>query len=126
LLRHGESSLRLQITDDLKQDLCVYLMAVAKSLERKKVVAKAFRGALSFALVQPSFAWDFSVFIEHRRKPLGQRIKQSMPGASEGQVQGMLDLLFGPVLYLSLIRQQRVSPKHISTFVNAALPTLKT
>lgn len=110
-----------ELTEALEQ----YLLAVANVLDRSTTVGRAFRGALSEALIDDDYAPRFSAFIVRRRAPVEARLRKAYPRMPEQVVEQALDLLFGPLLYRLMIRDVPVSADQIRAFVESALVVMQ-
>ncbi len=121
LLSFGEAKLPMATTQDVSRDLRTYFAAVVRSLQPGTPVGRAMRGVLAHALTHPPFTQPFAAFLEARRRPVLVRLQAAKPQANSGEIDMLLDGLFGPVLYRLLIRQQPVSAARIAAIVKLAV-----
>jgi AcrR family transcriptional regulator len=117
----GKQAARMAETDDLKNDLNIYLTRVARALDSNNPIGRAFRCALREALVNPQFRAEFTAFITRRREPVATRLRLSYPSVTEVQLERMVDGLFGPILYRLMVRGVCVEDEAIRDIVATAL-----
>ena len=113
----GDSEVAMRQTASFRKDLERYLLDLAKALHEGSPVGRAFRGALSEALVNREARREFEALIRIQRRPVQQRLRADHPGLEHA----LADLLFGPVLYRLLIRGLPVSRAFVRRVVEAAL-----
>jgi AcrR family transcriptional regulator len=121
----GREAAAFASSNDISRELEKYLSAVAMALDRRGPVGRAFRGALSEALIDDEFASKFALLIERRREPVAARLREAYPSLKDQDVQQMLDLLFGPLLYRLLIRDLPVSRREMRASIKSALETVR-
>ena len=117
----GGEALPMVQTADLGQDLRRYFIALTAAVESSTVLGRALRAVLSESLSDAAFAPAFRAFLERRREPVRLRLRAQDPVAPPERIEAVMDALFGPVLYLQLIRQVEVGQQQIAWAVDGAL-----
>jgi AcrR family transcriptional regulator len=123
LLVRGAQDLAMMCSSSLTRDLETYFHGLARALSHKNPVGKALRGVLSQALVDDEFALKFEDFLVIRREPVRKRLLSHEEWTDE-QIEGVLDALFGPMLYRLLIRGVSVDLERIALLVRVSLLTV--
>lgn len=120
-----QSKVRLVMpyTASLADDLATYLSGVATVLHSDAPLSRALRGVLAGALVEATQRESFSRLIKKRREPVLARLNAERPKWKRSEIEHTADLLFGPILYRVLIRQESVSSRLTRVFVTEALST---
>jgi AcrR family transcriptional regulator len=119
----GPVILPMPSSKDVKKDLCSYLNAVVRSLDKNSAVGKALRGALASAQIDDDYRPQFAMFIEARRRPVIDRLRAWNRSLSEVELEFIADALFGPILYRLLIRQVSAQEEHVRKIATRALGT---
>lgn len=117
----SKASFVMPYTASLLDDLTTYLNGVATVLHSDAPLSRALRGVLAGALVDSSRQEPFSMLLKKRREPVLSRLQAEQPKWKKGEIEHIADLLFGPILYRVLIRQESVSSPLTRIFVAEAL-----